>query len=180
MSEVGRCQRVYCQCSYVRALTHEAGNQIKAMIANVRAGALHVPGAAPQLAGQQRWHALARYIADKILAFGTRFCILRWHVRKRQREATIGIMHQACSAVANGVTLDQMQQKSPASLQTPSNGTSGTGVRLCGRATLKRTDYEAMATRYCSMNVSYSSRPSLRSSTRNAYTSVTSMASANP
>ena len=37
--------------------------------ANVRAGALHVRGAAPQLAGLQRWYALARYIADKILAF---------------------------------------------------------------------------------------------------------------
>ena len=51
------------------ALTHEAAHQIKAMIANVRAGALHVRGAAPQLAGLQRWYALARYIADKILAF---------------------------------------------------------------------------------------------------------------
>lgn len=53
----------------VLALTHEAAAQIKAMIANVRAGVEHIRGAAPQLTSQQRWYALARYIADKILAF---------------------------------------------------------------------------------------------------------------
>ena len=36
---------------------------------NVRAGIAPIRGAAPQLAGVQRWYALARYIADKILAF---------------------------------------------------------------------------------------------------------------
>jgi hypothetical protein len=39
------------------------------MIANVRAGVEHIRGAAPQLSGAKRWYALARYIADKILAF---------------------------------------------------------------------------------------------------------------
>ena len=39
------------------------------MLANVRAGIEHIRGAAPQLAAVQRWYALARYIADKILAF---------------------------------------------------------------------------------------------------------------
>ena len=39
------------------------------MLANVRADVQHIRGAAPQLAGAQRWYALARYIADKILAF---------------------------------------------------------------------------------------------------------------
>jgi hypothetical protein len=53
----------------VLALTHEAATQIKVMIANVRAGIEHIRGAAPQLSSQQRWYALARYIADKILAF---------------------------------------------------------------------------------------------------------------
>lgn len=53
----------------VLALTHEAATQIKAMIANVRAGVKHILGAAPQLPRPQRWHALAHYIADKILAF---------------------------------------------------------------------------------------------------------------
>ena len=51
------------------ALTQEAATQIKAMIANVRAGVEHIRSAAPQLTGAQRWYALARYIADKILAF---------------------------------------------------------------------------------------------------------------
>lgn len=53
----------------VLALTHEAATQIKAMVANVRAGVEHIRAAAPQLTGAQRWYALARYITDKILAF---------------------------------------------------------------------------------------------------------------
>ncbi len=39
------------------------------MLVNVRAGVEHIRRAAPQLTGKQRWYALARYIADKILAF---------------------------------------------------------------------------------------------------------------
>lgn len=53
----------------VLVLTHEATTQIKAMIANIRAGIAHILGAAPQLTSAQRWYAMARYIADKILAF---------------------------------------------------------------------------------------------------------------
>lgn len=53
----------------VLVLTHEAASHIKAMLANVRAGVEHIRSAAPQLAGAHRWYALARYIADKILAF---------------------------------------------------------------------------------------------------------------
>lgn len=53
----------------VLALTHEAATHIKTMIVNVRAGVAHIRGAAPQLTGPQRWFALARYIADKILTF---------------------------------------------------------------------------------------------------------------
>ena len=53
----------------VLVLTHEAGHHIKAMIANIHAGVEHIRRAAPQLAGHNRWYALARYIADKILAF---------------------------------------------------------------------------------------------------------------
>ena len=33
------------------------------------AGVEHIRNAAPQLTGHHRWYALARYIADKILAF---------------------------------------------------------------------------------------------------------------
>ena len=53
----------------VLVMTHEAGHHIKAMIANIHAGVAHIRSAAPQLTGHQRWFALARYIADKILAF---------------------------------------------------------------------------------------------------------------
>ncbi len=53
----------------VLVLTHEAATHIKTMLANVRAGIEHIRSAAPQLTGAQRWYALARYIADKILAF---------------------------------------------------------------------------------------------------------------
>ena len=53
----------------VLALTHEAGDQIKTMIANVRAGVEQIRGAAPQLKGVQRWFGLARYITEIILAF---------------------------------------------------------------------------------------------------------------
>ena len=53
----------------VLVLTHKAGNHVKAMIANIHAGVEHIRSAAPQLAGHSRWYALARYIADKILAY---------------------------------------------------------------------------------------------------------------
>ena len=53
----------------VLALTHDAASQIKAMITNIRAGVVHIRGIAPQLLGNQRWYALARYIANKILTF---------------------------------------------------------------------------------------------------------------
>ena len=69
LSAVGRLTTHSRINTIVLALTHEAANQIKAMIVNVRAGVEHIRGAAPQLAGSQRWYALARYIADKILAF---------------------------------------------------------------------------------------------------------------
>ena len=57
LSAVGRLTTHSRINTIVLALIHEATHQIKAMIANVRAGAQHVRGAAPQLAGLQRWHA---------------------------------------------------------------------------------------------------------------------------
>ena len=53
----------------VLVFTHAAARQIKARIVNVSAGALHLRGGAPQLTGPHRWHSLARFFADKILAF---------------------------------------------------------------------------------------------------------------
>ena len=69
LSAVGRLTNHSRINQIVLALTREAIHQIKAMIINVRAGALHIRGAAPQLAGLQPWYALARFIVDKILPF---------------------------------------------------------------------------------------------------------------
>ena len=69
LSAVGRLTTHSRINTIVLVLTHEAARQIKAMIVNVRAGVEPIRGAAPQLAGSQRWYALARYIGGKILAF---------------------------------------------------------------------------------------------------------------
>lgn len=49
-------------------LTHAAGDQIKAMIANVRKGLDTIVTSAPQLPKPERWRALVRYIVEKIIA----------------------------------------------------------------------------------------------------------------
>lgn len=69
LSAVGRLTTHGRVNKIVLALTHEAADQIKTMIANVRAGIEQIRGAAAQLEGAQRWFALARYITEKILAF---------------------------------------------------------------------------------------------------------------
>jgi hypothetical protein len=69
LSAVGRLTNHGRVNKIVLALTHEAASQIKAMIVNIRAGVEHIRVAAPQLLGHERWYALARYIANKILAF---------------------------------------------------------------------------------------------------------------
>ena len=48
-------------------LTHAAGDQIKAMIANIRKGLDHIRATAPQLPKRERWRALIRYIVAQIL-----------------------------------------------------------------------------------------------------------------
>ena len=48
-------------------LSHAAGDQIKAMIANIRKGIDHVLANAPQLPKVERWRALIRYIVGKII-----------------------------------------------------------------------------------------------------------------
>ena len=67
LSAVGRLTTHSRINKIVLTLTHEGTHQIKAMIVNIRAFALHIRGAAPQLAGSQRWYALTRYIVNKIL-----------------------------------------------------------------------------------------------------------------
>ena len=56
------------QSRLLLTLTHAAGDQIKAMIANIRRGLDHVLASAPQLRKTDRWRALVRYIVSKIIA----------------------------------------------------------------------------------------------------------------
>lgn len=59
------------QARLLLTLTHAAGDQIKAMIANVRKGLSHIQATAPQLPKQDRWRALIRYIVAEILRLKT-------------------------------------------------------------------------------------------------------------
>lgn len=56
------------QSRLLLTLTHAAGDQIKAMTANIRKGLDHVLASAPQLPKADRWRALVRYIVSKIIA----------------------------------------------------------------------------------------------------------------
>jgi hypothetical protein len=55
------------QSRLLLTLTHAAGDQIKAMIANIRKGLDHIRATAPQLPKANRWRALIRYIVAQIL-----------------------------------------------------------------------------------------------------------------
>jgi hypothetical protein len=55
------------QSRLLLTLTHAAGDQIKAMIANIRKGLDHIRATAPQLPKADRWRALIRYIVAQIL-----------------------------------------------------------------------------------------------------------------
>jgi hypothetical protein len=55
------------QARLLLTLTHAAGDQIKAMIANIRKGLDHIRTTAPQLPKRDRWRALIRYIVAEIL-----------------------------------------------------------------------------------------------------------------
>jgi hypothetical protein len=68
LSGVARLTQHAGQSRLLLTLTHVAGDQIKAMIANVRMGLDSVIAAAPQLTKPERWKALVRYIVEKILA----------------------------------------------------------------------------------------------------------------
>lgn len=67
LSGVARLTQHAGQCRLLLTLTHAAGDQIKAMIANVRQGLDTILTAAPQLPKSERWKALVRYIIDKII-----------------------------------------------------------------------------------------------------------------
>ena len=68
LSGVARLTQHAGQSRLLLTLTHAAGDQIKAMIANVRKGLDTILATAPQLAKPERWKALMRYIIEKIIA----------------------------------------------------------------------------------------------------------------
>ena len=67
LAGVGRLTEHAGQSRLLLTLSHAAGDQIKAMITNIRAGLDHVLASAPQLPKAGRWPALVRYIVDKII-----------------------------------------------------------------------------------------------------------------
>jgi hypothetical protein len=68
LSGVARLTRHAGQSRLLLTLTHAAGDQIKSMIANIRAGLAYVLANTPQLPKPNRWPALVRYIVSKILS----------------------------------------------------------------------------------------------------------------
>ena len=68
LSGVARLTQHAGQSRLLLTLIHAAGDQIKAMIANVRKGLDTVLAIAPQLPKPERWKALVRYIIEKIIA----------------------------------------------------------------------------------------------------------------
>jgi hypothetical protein len=67
LSGVARLTEHAGQSRLLLTLTHAAGDQIKAMIANIRKGLDHVLASAPQLPKADRWRALVRYIVNRII-----------------------------------------------------------------------------------------------------------------
>ena len=68
LSGVARLTQHAGQSRRLLTLSHAAGDQIKAMIANIRKGLAHVLANARQLPKPEQWRALVRYIIEKILA----------------------------------------------------------------------------------------------------------------
>ena len=66
LAGVARLTQHAGQSHLLLTLTHAAGDQIKAMIANVRVGLDTILTTAPQLPKPERWKALLRYIIGKI------------------------------------------------------------------------------------------------------------------
>jgi Transposase DDE domain group 1 len=67
LSGVARLTQHAGQSRLLLTLTHAAGDQIKAMIANVRKGLDAIMATAPQLTKPERWAALVRYIVARII-----------------------------------------------------------------------------------------------------------------
>jgi Transposase DDE domain len=67
LSAVGWLTEHAGQQKILLTITHEAANQIKQLVANVRGGLRHIQTTAPQLTKSQFWSALVRYIIKQIL-----------------------------------------------------------------------------------------------------------------
>jgi hypothetical protein len=67
LAAVGKVSEHAGQTRILLSVTHAAVTQIKALVANVRAGLEHIRTTAPQLPQAGRWQALVRYIVEKIL-----------------------------------------------------------------------------------------------------------------
>ena len=67
LAGVARLTQHAGQSRLLVTLTHAAGDQIKSMIANVRAGLDTILATAPQLPKSECWKALVRYIIGKIM-----------------------------------------------------------------------------------------------------------------
>ncbi len=67
LSGVARLTQHAGQSRLLLTLTHAAGDQIKAMITNVRKGLDTILATAPQLTKPERWTALVRYIVARII-----------------------------------------------------------------------------------------------------------------
>lgn len=67
LSGVARLTQHAGQSRLLLTLTHAAGDQIKAMIANVRKGLDAIMSTAPQLTKPERWAALVHYIVARII-----------------------------------------------------------------------------------------------------------------
>ncbi len=71
LAALGKMTQHSGQTRVLLTVTHAAAAQVKALVANVRAGLQHVLATAPQLPSAQRWKALVGYIVEKILAVST-------------------------------------------------------------------------------------------------------------
>jgi hypothetical protein len=68
LAAVGRVTEHGGQTHVLLSITHAAVEQVKVLVANVRAGLQHIRATAPQLPSVQRWKALVHYIVARILA----------------------------------------------------------------------------------------------------------------
>lgn len=69
LAAVGRMTEHGGQTRVLLSITHAAVAQVKALVANVRKGLMHIRTTTSQLSFTLRWRELVRYIVDQILIF---------------------------------------------------------------------------------------------------------------